>query len=248
MSSLAPFVAAAIKDKTICDLMKEIDELRDERLAIQITGPNGSPIHYKGSLKDGHNSNNGTTWTVDFKQQMNKQCDALQKYSMVLPLDSAEKLEIWFGGIVVQRFGIGDKIKGYIDYCQEDDFDLDDFDLDNIEEPQMGGITFHIPNGLVCLIKARLGPILYDDYKELPSMFRIRDRFDEILEESLGPKVNRYLYVRELTRIHRIGHAQDFVINSLVFDKSERSGSIFSLLEKMGISTAVASVEEEEAA
>lgn len=242
MSSLAPFVAAAIRDKTICDLMKEIDELRDERLAIQITGPNGSPIHYKGSLKDGHNSSNGGTWIVDFKQQMNEQCDALQKYSMVLPLDSAEELEIWFGGIVVQRFGIGDKIKGYIDYCQEVDFDLD-----NIEEPQMGGITFHIPNGLVCLINARLGPILYDDYKELPSMFRIRDR-DEILEEFLGPKVNRYLYASELTRIHRIGYAQDFVINSLVFDKSERSGSIFSLLEKMGASTAVASVGQEEAA
>jgi hypothetical protein len=117
---------------------------------------------------------------------MKKQCDVLQKYSMVLPLDSVEELEIWFGGIIVQRFDIGDKIKGYIDYCQEVDFDLD-----NIEEPQMGGINFHKPNGLVCVVKVRFGLILYDDYKELPSMFRIRNRDEKILEEFLGPKVNK---------------------------------------------------------
>jgi len=55
MSDLALFVAAALKDKTVVDLKQENDELReliDKQLVVKVTGKNGSPIHYEGSLKN----------------------------------------------------------------------------------------------------------------------------------------------------------------------------------------------------
>ena len=93
MSDLAPFVAAALKDKTVVDLKQENDELReliDKQLVVKVTGENGSPIRYEGSLKnigmsEMKSSNEVTRWSLF--------CD-----SKVLPLDSLWNLEIWVGG------------------------------------------------------------------------------------------------------------------------------------------------------
>ena len=64
-SDLAPFVASVLKDRTVADLMTEIDELKkeaqrkdDERLRVEITGPRGTPVYYQASMKDGYNATN----------------------------------------------------------------------------------------------------------------------------------------------------------------------------------------------
>ena len=51
-SDLAPFVAAVLKDRTVAEMIQEIDKLKsrqteyeNERLLVQITGTNGTPIH-----------------------------------------------------------------------------------------------------------------------------------------------------------------------------------------------------------
>ena len=59
MSDLAPFIAATIRDKVVCDQQQEIESLKDEnrrlqeRLAeelVQITNQDGSIIYAEGSL------------------------------------------------------------------------------------------------------------------------------------------------------------------------------------------------------
>ena len=58
-SDLAPFVAAVLNDSTMDEMKNEIDKLRstlieyvDETLLVQITGKNGTPVHYETSFKN----------------------------------------------------------------------------------------------------------------------------------------------------------------------------------------------------
>lgn len=111
MSDLAPFVAAALRDRTLNDLIEENDKLKQElqsqvnenknekeKLFVQITGPKHSPIHYETSLIHGHTNKNvdvsdGTSigkngWYVDFVRQNNP---------LIVPFNLMMGLEIWFG-------------------------------------------------------------------------------------------------------------------------------------------------------
>jgi hypothetical protein len=48
MSDLAPFVAAAIKNKVVHDMRKEIGGLKlqlSRMQEIEVTGPNGTPVY-----------------------------------------------------------------------------------------------------------------------------------------------------------------------------------------------------------
>lgn len=64
-SDLAPFIGAVLRDTTIDEMKNEIDELRstlteyvDERLLVQITGKNGTPVHYETSFKNAEPTHN----------------------------------------------------------------------------------------------------------------------------------------------------------------------------------------------
>ena len=62
MSDLAPFVAAAIRDRTVMDLQKEVAKLQEENSAlkaklsteISLVGPDGVTIYGRGDFKKGH--------------------------------------------------------------------------------------------------------------------------------------------------------------------------------------------------
>ena len=77
MSDLAPFVAAAIRDKVVTDLQVEINTLR-QQLAIEryksktvaITGPNGIPVYATAQFDiNGNFDNSPELWKVEFQQQ-----------------------------------------------------------------------------------------------------------------------------------------------------------------------------------
>lgn len=158
-SDLASFVAAVLRDETVADLNKDIEELRqqlsnerDERLLVEVTGRGGMPVHCQASLKDGYDCiYTGKNWCVPFEQNY-----------VVLPLaDSVEELEIRLGGIVVFKIN---KSTVTIDEV------FDDFDRGNKEEAQMGGIYFNNDrkdSGPVDSVGCTFGPVLYDDYTRL---------------------------------------------------------------------------------
>ena len=207
MSDLAPFVAAALKDKTVVDLKQENDELReliDKQLVVKVTGENGSPIRYEGSLKnigmsEMKSSNEVTRWSLF--------CD-----SKVLPLDSLWNLEIWVGGNLMERFNLD--INHIIDYpCHTYESVVNwNGDGDGTVEPQMMGVIRC--NRTIRGVSARFGSIPYADYE------------DEDLNE---------LDLRGLKNIQQRTQAQDLIIDEIEFRTREIPG-ILSLLKRIGIS------------
>lgn len=94
---LASFVAAVLKDGTMADLKRENNELRalvEDRLLIHITGPQGTPIYYEGSLKNGSSPDSGMLWNFFLENPLS------------ISLHLLALMEIRVGGIVVHRFDI----------------------------------------------------------------------------------------------------------------------------------------------
>eukprot|EP00751_Fragilariopsis_kerguelensis_P017344 CAMPEP_0170837402 /NCGR_PEP_ID=MMETSP0734-20130129/2731_1 /TAXON_ID=186038 /ORGANISM="Fragilariopsis kerguelensis, Strain L26-C5" /LENGTH=243 /DNA_ID=CAMNT_0011204553 /DNA_START=48 /DNA_END=779 /DNA_ORIENTATION=+ len=198
-SDLAQFVASVMRDKTLTDLNTEIEELRkerDERLLVEVTGPDGTPVYYQASMKDGinsdYNDDGNITWLVQFEQQKNGEGD-----DIVLPLvESIEGLEFRLGGIValkMNRLQIFCKL-----LCLGT----------NKTKPKMGGVIFHegyrSETETVCAISGKIGPILFDDCRALN-----------------GININELKAVA-----HDNGQAQDLIITSVEFTKTKINGII----------------------
>jgi len=95
LSDMASFVAAVLKDGTMADLKRENNELRalvEDRLLIHITGPQGTPIYYEGSLKNGSSPDSGMLWNFFLENPLS------------ISLRSLAGMEIRIGEIVVHRF------------------------------------------------------------------------------------------------------------------------------------------------
>ena len=126
-SDLAPFVAAVLNDRTVAGLIQENNELKseltdrdNERLLVEVTGQDGSPIYNKGSMRNArrcgihHN-------VLDFDN------DGRDGF----PLSSLTGIEIRVGGVVVERI--------IIDHLNIEFRDDGHYD----EENQMEAITLH---------------------------------------------------------------------------------------------------------
>ena len=104
-SDLAPFVAAVLNDRTVAGMIQENNELKsreNERLLVQITGKNGTPIYYEESLKNaGRNRDDQIFLRFNIGSRADLTTDGL-------PLSSLDEIEIRLGGVVVQRFNIDD--------------------------------------------------------------------------------------------------------------------------------------------
>jgi hypothetical protein len=156
LSDLAPFVAAVLKDGTMADLKSDYDELRlllEERLLVQITGPNGTPVHYEGSLKNSSSAPSGTLWNF-----------FLDKH-LVLPLNKLVDLEIRLGGNVVHRFDINAMTSDrFIPTPASDNFDLSN----------TGRMFFESRHSPVLFMYAKIsGPRLYADLMHLPRVMNL---------------------------------------------------------------------------
>ncbi|OEU14383.1 hypothetical protein FRACYDRAFT_240923 [Fragilariopsis cylindrus CCMP1102] len=132
ISDLAPFVAAVLKDKTVTDLTRENEELRqreEERLLVEITGRGGTPVHYQASLKDGHpHPWLSDRWIVNFEQKEENE----NGEDVDLPLSVVGNLEVRLGGIVVSDMrdlsnDIEDDGCTFSDHEEDSQIDLADY-------------------------------------------------------------------------------------------------------------------------
>ncbi|OEU11593.1 hypothetical protein FRACYDRAFT_227772 [Fragilariopsis cylindrus CCMP1102] len=168
-SDLAPFVAAVLKDRTIAGMIQENNELKskltdrdNERLLVEVTGQHGSPIYYKGSMRNGGRCDDDH-W-----------CVHLEKNDTVLSLILLSDLEIWLGGTLVEQFRyITDNLTGLSGRS---------FHVDDGSNTGIGGIRFmsaavRNPPVVYCTY-GRIGPMLRTDYEELTAMTNVTQLMD----------------------------------------------------------------------
>ena len=212
ISDLAPFVAAVLKDKTVTDLTRENEELREreeERLLVEITGRGGTPVYYQTSLKDGKTHPfESDLWNVCFKQKKNENGE-----DIVLPLNLIKNLEIRLGGIVVSD----------MKYLSTDIEGGGCTFSDNEENSQVGNIYWGYLDKSISPIQyllCRVGPVLFEDYLSL-----IGDNFRGLTDASIDSFPVRFNQTQANLMINGVGI------------KKDKIGSLLSIVERMGIST-----------
>ena len=80
MSDLAPFVAAALRDKACNDLLEEnraLQKTQTEARTVEITGPDGTPVFAKGMIHEGEYQSGGERWSVKMTQQVECSLESL---------------------------------------------------------------------------------------------------------------------------------------------------------------------------
>jgi hypothetical protein len=102
MSDLAPFVAAALRDKVVTDLCSEIEELklelegqRTQSQLVTITGPRGNPVYAQALFRSGNYDYSPELWKVEFTDFQNNYCS----------LCDFSNMEVRLGGICKARLG-----------------------------------------------------------------------------------------------------------------------------------------------
>ena len=96
MSDFAPFVAAALKDKAVYDLLQEnarLEQNASKAQAVEIRS--GGRLCAKGNMKDGKYYDSGreeTMWSVKLEKQMDN-----------MTIEAIGNLEVYVGGILVAR-------------------------------------------------------------------------------------------------------------------------------------------------
>ena len=118
MSDLAPFVAAAIRDKVIDELQDEISQLkskleseRQKSQQVAITGPRGHPIYAQASFRDGNFDYSPELWKVEFPRQSPSSLQQPQPTSCSLRAFS--DMEVRIGGICKARLANG-IVEGFV--------------------------------------------------------------------------------------------------------------------------------------
>ena len=97
MSDLAPYVAAALRDKVVDDLLDENRKLReqlDNARKVEITGKDGSPVYATGAFQDGTRRNFCELWDVPLEMV------TLAGSEVVIPISALKEIEICLGGVV----------------------------------------------------------------------------------------------------------------------------------------------------
>jgi len=112
MSDLAPFVAAAIKDRAMLELIaenkrlkeenetKRLREEKEERLKVRITGKNGAPIYHEVSLLGGKKIDfdeffGCAAWEIDLPAHNDINGDEI---------GFVQDFELWFGGNLLKGY------------------------------------------------------------------------------------------------------------------------------------------------
>eukprot|EP00934_Nitzschia_sp_Nitz4_P000835 Nitzschia sp. Nitz4//scaffold100_size80364//14446//15180//NITZ4_005337-RA/size80364-processed-gene-0.48-mRNA-1//-1//CDS//3329532073//835//frame0 len=115
MSDLAPFVAAALRDKVISEMHQEILELRAQleqekqrSQTVSITGPEGTPVYASALVANGNYDQSPELWKIEFPtsdQQglVSRPCKALDLMDM----------EVRIGGICKARMSNG-VVEGFV--------------------------------------------------------------------------------------------------------------------------------------
>jgi len=220
ISDLVPLVVAVLQDQAVIDkvdeLQQQLNDQINERLLLQVTGPNGTPVYYQGSLNDGgtcvSDQGDGEVWIVYFGK---KQDNNNNNNTIVVPLNLIDGLEIRFGGHLV-LFMMDTRIQTNW-YNYDEEFDRNYI---NSNEPQMGGIHFSDTDrkNPIHNVHGRVGPIPWSVYK------------DHKLDNMEWWNLRKYADDDS-------NPTQDLIITAIEFNKYLWGESIISLVEKMGTST-----------
>ncbi|OEU11668.1 hypothetical protein FRACYDRAFT_244787 [Fragilariopsis cylindrus CCMP1102] len=142
-SDLAPFVGAVLRDRMIDEMQNEID----------ITGTNGTPIHYEESFKNAErcsNYGNDSDYRLTYLCFDDGSSDDLTTDG--LPLSSIDEMEIRLGGVVVQRFNIDD---ADLIICFEDEYD----EVNRTEDVTLRHINRRNLYGPIGCVAGIIGPL-----------------------------------------------------------------------------------------
>ena len=118
MSDLAPFVAAAIRDKVVQELMEENEAMRKQVAklrhfkTVEITGPGGKPVYTRAQFdEDGGYNGNPNLWSVHFPEG---------KQLLPCPLPRLEDIQIKFGGSDKASFNGHNDFEAFLDEDERD--------------------------------------------------------------------------------------------------------------------------------
>ncbi|KAL3913294.1 MAG: hypothetical protein SGARI_000728 [Bacillariaceae sp.] len=97
-SHLAPFVAAALKDKTVEELMQKVEQQElalQKMMKVEITGPQGTPVYAEGQFEQG-NYDDGI-----LSDALTEWCVKMARTEAVeWPLRNLRGLELRLGGVI----------------------------------------------------------------------------------------------------------------------------------------------------
>uniref|UniRef100_A0A7R9ZU92 Uncharacterized protein n=1 Tax=Pseudo-nitzschia arenysensis TaxID=697910 RepID=A0A7R9ZU92_9STRA len=169
MSDLAPFVASVLRDRTMVEMIAEMEKLKrlvEDRLKVQITGRKGSPVYFEGSLKNGYTSHRGRCFEVMFDDHDDQDTPTSTtknpSHGRVLKLKAFSDIEIRLGGIIIQRLDF----QNVMGSCNAPFFTNDDFYRDTkynkpiFLAPERKEIVLKVKNrhkGPVPFVLARFG-------------------------------------------------------------------------------------------
>ena len=214
-SDLAPFVAAVLKDRTVAEMIQEIDKLKsrqteyeNERLLVQITGTNGTPIHYEASFKnaerytyEGYRDSPHIHVCFDDGSSRDLTTDGL-------PLSSLNNgIEIRLGGVVVQRINIDDLNVQFEDDLYDEENRMEYIMLQHINRRHL--------SGLITCVDGKIGPLpLGWGQGHAGGDMLLKDLLELVADET-----------NDLT-------PQTLIINELIFDEKDLTPGIMSFIKK----------------
>jgi len=113
MSDLAPFVAAALRDKVVADLQDEVKHLREQlerekrqSQTVAITGPQGSPVYAHAQFRDGKHDYSPELWKVELSTTG-------QRHSGCCLVEDLAEMEVRIGGICKAKLSNG-IVEGFV--------------------------------------------------------------------------------------------------------------------------------------
>ena len=198
-SDLAPFVGAVLRDRIIDEMQNQIDVLQsrqteseNERLLVQITGTNGTPIHYEESFRKAKRCNyynaDRTYNVVGISLRFANDGRSDDLTTNGFPLTSLNELEIRLGGVVVQRFNADDLSIHF----QNDPYD------DNNHQMKFATLKRNCSGPITC-VRGRFGPLPLGWGQELVGReMLLTDFFELVPDENNGLTPQTLVVIHEL--------------------------------------------------
>jgi hypothetical protein len=122
MSDLAPFVAAALRDKVVSDLCAELQDLklqlqkqRNQSQLVSITGPRGTPVYTQTLFSNGNYDASPELWKVVFPQKEEQNSSSSNNKNndqASCALCELANMEVRIGGICKAR--LGESVEGFV--------------------------------------------------------------------------------------------------------------------------------------
>lgn len=169
MSTLAPFVASAIRDKVIADMMDEIDQLKSQLRTtrqVQVTGPGGSPVYANAQL---------------LSNEVAADKDATSSSSGIeMCIESFATSQIHLGGICVAEITDSSSAEAYMEEFNDNE--------------QEANVNVYFKHGI--WLSMRVSPISFEKFQQLNRRYthdvNPEDVFEDIIyDEKSGIKTIR---------------------------------------------------------